>query len=139
MKITTPCGIVNVFTTHFGLGGEERWHQVQTVVSPDWMSDVPAGQAAVLLGDFNSHPGSRPHRTIAQQMRDARTFADSPPRLATYPSWKPVLGIDHIFVNEVLHVDNVRVVHSAQTGMASDHLPLRAELSWTEFTNFLGT
>jgi endonuclease/exonuclease/phosphatase family metal-dependent hydrolase len=39
-----------------------------------------------------------------------------------------MLAVDHIFVNEQLHVDRVTVVRDNQTRIASDHFPLVAEL-----------
>ena len=82
----------------------------------------------MLLGDFNSLPGSSVHRILSQKLRDTRTFLTPAPRLRTFPTRLPFLAVDHIFVNDHLQVENVAVVRNEQTRVASDHFPVVADL-----------
>jgi endonuclease/exonuclease/phosphatase family metal-dependent hydrolase len=128
VDVATPLGFVHVITTHFGLGRRERLEQSRWLAGSEWLGRVPAGEAAVLLGDFNSLQGSAPHRTLAMAIRDARTFVNPRPRLRSFPTLYPTVGIDHIFVNEALEVEAVDVVRTAAARRASDHFPVRAVL-----------
>ena len=128
VEVATPLGLVHVFNTHFGLGRRERFLQAEMLVGADWLGRVPEGEAAIVLGDLNSLAGSGPHRLLAGVLRDARSFLDPAPPLRTYPTRRPLLAVDHIFVNAMLRVTAVEVVRSAEARMASDHFPLRAEI-----------
>jgi endonuclease/exonuclease/phosphatase family metal-dependent hydrolase len=128
MEVEAPGGKVQVINTHLGLGRRERFMQAQLLTGPDWLGSVEAGDPLILMGDFNSLPGSPPFQLLARRLRDIRTLVTPPPRLRTFPTRFPSLAVDHIFVNEQLHADSVAVVRNAQTRIASDHFPIVAHL-----------
>jgi endonuclease/exonuclease/phosphatase family metal-dependent hydrolase len=76
-------------------------------------------------------PGSPPFQVLARLLRDTRLFLSPLPALNTFPTRFPMLAVDHIFVNEQLHVDRVTVVRDNQTRIASDHFPVVADLRRT--------
>ena len=72
MEVLTERGPVHVINTHFGLGRQERREQAELLTSAEWLAGSQGGVPLVLLGDFNSLPGSRPHRTLSRELRDVR-------------------------------------------------------------------
>jgi endonuclease/exonuclease/phosphatase family metal-dependent hydrolase len=131
VEIQTPAGPVQVINTHLGLGRRERFMQAQLLIGDEWLGSVVASYPLILMGDFNSLPGSAPYRLIVQQLRDARRLVTPAPHLRAYPTRLPLFAVDHIFVNEQLHVERIRVVRNARTRVASDHFPVVADLRQT--------
>jgi endonuclease/exonuclease/phosphatase family metal-dependent hydrolase len=128
MEVATPRGAVQVINTHLGLGRRERFMQAQLLAGPEWLGSVATGDPLILMGDFNSLPGSPPYQLLARQLRDVRSLVTPSPRLRTFPTRFPSLAVDHIFVNERFPVNSVTVVRNARTRIASDHFPLVADL-----------
>lgn len=127
-EIETPAGNVDVINTHLGLGRRERFMQAELLAGPEWLGRAIPNSPLILMGDFNSLPGSAPYRLIAQQLRDARTLVTPVPRLRVFPTRFPLLAVDHIFVNDRLHVESIMVVRNPDTRIASDHFPVLASL-----------
>lgn len=129
MDAETPLGRLRILNTHFGLGFQERLRQAEAVGGVDWIG-IPLGDApVVLLGDFNSLPGSRPYGAITRRLNDVRTLLNPGRALRTYPTWFPFLAIDHIFVSENVRVRAVEVHRTPLARVASDHFPLVAEVA----------
>jgi endonuclease/exonuclease/phosphatase family metal-dependent hydrolase len=127
-EIDFPGGTIQIINTHLGLGRRERIMQAQLLAGPEWLGKILPDDPVMLLGDFNSLPGSSVHRILSQKLRDTRTFLSPAPRLRTFPTRLPFLAVDHIFVNDHLQVENVAVVRNEQTRVASDHFPVVADL-----------
>jgi endonuclease/exonuclease/phosphatase family metal-dependent hydrolase len=127
-EINTPFGPVQVINTHLGLGRRERFMQAQLLAGPEWLGNAAPTDPLILMGDFNSVPGSAVHRLVSQKLRDARTQVRPAPSLKVFPTRFPLLAVDHIFVNERLHVANIAVARNPQTRVASDHFPVAADL-----------
>jgi endonuclease/exonuclease/phosphatase family metal-dependent hydrolase len=127
VKVETDLGKIHVINTHLGLGWRERSVQAQLFTNAEWRAAFAGDTPLVLLGDFNSLPGSRPYRTINRHLRDVRTLIQSTTLIRTFPTRFPVLGVDHIFVNGALQPLSVTVHRSPLARIASDHFPLVAE------------
>jgi len=127
-KIETPLGEVHLINSHFGLARNERLLQAELMAGADWAGSAPADTPLVLMGDFNSLPGSPPHRAIARQLRDIRALVEPAKSLRTFPTFFPSFAIDHIFINRALHVRAAHVHRSPLARLASDHYPLVADL-----------
>ncbi|MBC8405084.1 MAG: endonuclease/exonuclease/phosphatase family protein [Planctomycetes bacterium] len=83
----------------------------------------PGSDPTILAGDLNAQPGSAPIQVFEQYLESA-----APVGLLTFPAEKPVKQIDWIF----LTAENEWKVHRIATideKIASDHLPLLAEIS----------
>jgi endonuclease/exonuclease/phosphatase family metal-dependent hydrolase len=104
--------------------------QAQVLAGPDWIGGVAATAPLILLGDFNSLPGSAPCRLLARHLRDIRTLVTPAPGLRTFPTRYPLLALDHIFVSDRFQVTSVTVLQNEKTRVASDHYPLVADLHW---------
>jgi len=98
---------------------------------------------AVVLGDFNARPGSRPHDLLTGDGYD-RPLADARARAATvegpettvtdFASPDPGRELDHVFVTDGLAVDRYRVCDRTREGgrYPSDHLPVLARLQFLQ-------
>lgn len=128
MDVLTEFGAVHVINTHLGLGRGERRLQAELLTSADWLAARDEDAPLILLGDFNSLPGSRPHRLLSRHLRDVRQLVRPRRAHRTFPTAFPALAVDHIFVNAALHPVSVSVHRTAVARVASDHFPLVAEL-----------
>ena len=128
VDVETEVGKVHVINTHLGLGRSERRLQTELLTSADWLAASNGGAPLILLGDFNSLPGSRPHRTLSRHLRDVRQLVQPQRAHRTFPTSFPALAVDHIFVNAGLRPVKVSVHRTSVARVASDHFPLVAEL-----------
>lgn len=115
---------VQVVNTHLGLLAREQLGQVEALIGPSWLKG--AGEAVILLGDFNATSGSTPYRKVVERLRDAQKLL--PGRtIPTFPSMFPMLRIDHLFVGRAIRPKRVWTSTSPLARTASDHLPLIME------------
>lgn len=111
---------LRIVTTHLGLRPAERRDQVRRLLAA-----IDAGPPAplVLMGDVNEwFLWGRPARWLHRDFH-AR------PAPATFPAWRPVLSLDRIWVRPVRLLRHLAPHSSALARVASDHLPLVAEIS----------
>ncbi|MDO3433873.1 endonuclease/exonuclease/phosphatase family protein [Rhizobium sp. CBN3] len=119
-----------VVNTHLGLRGRERIQQMTTLLNSGWLhGTAEAPLPTVLCGDFNAIPSSATYRLVARSLRDAQLAGGDAPK-ATFPSRYPLMRLDHIFVTDDLVVRRAMVLQTRLTKVASDHLPLLAEISF---------
>ncbi|ARM92352.1 endonuclease/exonuclease/phosphatase family protein (plasmid) [Rhizobium sp. CIAT894] len=119
-----------VVNTHLGLRGRERIRQMTTLLNAGWLhGSVGESLPAILCGDFNAIPASATYRLAARSLKDAQ-LAGSTAARATFPARYPLMRIDHIFVTDDLVVKRSAVMESRLTRVASDHLPLLAEIGF---------
>ncbi len=128
MDVTTDFGIVHFINTHLGLGRRERLLQAQLLTSGDWLELISGERPLILLGDFNSRPGSRPYQVFSRHLRDVRRLVRPPRPARTFPTTFPAVAVDHIFVNKSFQPLSLSVHRTALARVASDHYPLLAEL-----------
>jgi len=127
VELQTPWGAVQVINTHFGLSRDERLRQARTLVGDQWLRRMAGDQRVILCGDLNSTPRSPAYRTIATRLDDVQGRVRRRSH-ATFPSIFALRRLDHIFVSPQLTVCQVSVPRTPTTRIASDHLPLCAEL-----------
>lgn len=120
---------VNVVTTHLGLGPYERLLQMRMLLGEHWLGGVSDEEPIILCGDFNLTPGSAPYGLAAARFRDAQAARSGHRPLSTFTSAQPFVRLDHIFTSPRLEVKKIIVPRNQLTRVASDHLPLIAELS----------
>ena len=117
---------VQVFNTHLGLFRKDRVAQISTLLGPDWIGGADCkDKPCILIGDLNSIAASRAYRQVASRMRDVQIRPGYRPR-ATFPSRRPLIRLDHIFVSPDIEVLETSVVSTPLARRASDHLPLLA-------------
>jgi endonuclease/exonuclease/phosphatase family metal-dependent hydrolase len=122
---------INVVCTHLGLRGRERLAQAECLAGVEWVGSPLCRGPVVLGGDFNAVPGSRTYRRFAGALRDVQEGVAGSRPAATFPTALPMLRLDHLFVGGGLEVERTAVVRTPLSRVASDHLPLMAEVRVT--------
>jgi len=112
---------LRVVATHLGLSVRERHVQVGRLLTV--LRRRPE-VTTVLLGDINEW---FVHRAPLRWLH--AHFGESPAR-ATFPSLLPLLALDRIWCAPGAALRNVRAHRSRSARVASDHLPLLAELEF---------
>lgn len=118
---------VQVINTHFGHNLRERLLQAETLLGAKWASHHSCSPL-VVCGDFNTLPISAVYRRFMKFLKDAQLSITGKKPSGTYPSRFPVARIDHIFTGAGVEVMDTRVPKNRLTCLASDHLPLIAEI-----------
>jgi endonuclease/exonuclease/phosphatase family metal-dependent hydrolase len=120
---------VQIINTHLGLVPQEQQSQVRCLLGEDWLSHPACGGPVVVLGDFNATPRYAAYRALTGRLMDARRLAGVRQGALTFPSRLPLIRIDHIFVSRGLEARSVHAAASPLSRIASDHLPLVADVT----------
>lgn len=128
VSIETDAGPVHLVNTHLGLTKGERSKQVDELLSERWLSDLPTREPIIIAGDLNAGPKSQAMKRLTKLLHCAQTLAENHQPQKTFASVFPLRRIDHILVSHHLRVDGVTVLKTHTTAVASDHLPVCAEL-----------
>lgn len=111
VTVEAPWGPVAVTTAHLSF---LPWRgRRQLTAAAAFAAGGPHG--SVLLGDFNLRPPVVDRALRGQGWRSC-------PAAPTFPSWKPLLQLDHLLVRGGVTLDDLRVGPPGP----SDHLPLTA-------------
>lgn len=119
-RVDLPSGPLRVIAAHLGLNGSERHRQFGALAE---ISRTDAGTPQVLMGDFNDW------RARGQGHRVLSAIFDSYTLHRTYPARWPLLPLDRIWCRPGHLV--ARSWASRSTRLASDHLPLAADLDFS--------
>jgi endonuclease/exonuclease/phosphatase family metal-dependent hydrolase len=106
--------------THLSLDAAERLDQARLLDATLAGVDVPL----VLAADFNEPPDGPARQLLASGRVDAAGTDETP----TFPATGGGVRIDGLLVDPRIAVSGYRVVSSAATARASDHLPVLADL-----------
>jgi len=129
VRLLTPEYPISLLNTHLGLDRRERMLHAETMLGRDWIAEASESGATVLCGDFNAMPRSLVYQKLTRSLRDAQLLVPHKrTALATFPSLLPFMRIDHVLVSAQLTVRKCDVVRGWQARMASDHLPIVAEI-----------
>ncbi len=100
---------LTVMAVHFGLNPDEQENAVKTIL------ENMENEKCILMGDFNVTPDNPVLAPIKERMKDASVgFCENTP---TWPSDKPEIKIDYIFVTPDIEVVNAEIPEI----IASDH------------------
>lgn len=119
---------VQMFNTHLGLNPRERHKQVESLLSPEWISSKHCHEPLILCGDFNALPRSKSYQKLTYRLHDCESLLPGRRRRQTFPASYPLYRIDYIFVSKEWKVRDVFVPRTELLKIASDHLPVIAEL-----------
>jgi endonuclease/exonuclease/phosphatase family metal-dependent hydrolase len=116
---------LHVYNVHLGTAILERRYQagrLKTIVQ-----DRRVGGPKVVLGDFNEWTRGLATDILTEHLQsiDLRTHLR---RRRTYPGVFPVLHLDHIYYQGTVEVVKLDLPRTRLSLMASDHLPLVADL-----------
>lgn len=128
--LETSVGSVHFFNTHLSLYRLERREQLKSLLGKNWLMAVPEKEPVIFCGDLNAGPLSPVYRRLARYLIDAQKNAPHSERAQpTFPSRRPFFRIDHIFTSEHFRTLKTIVPINAHARLASDHLPLCADLA----------
>lgn len=120
---------LNVMNTHLSIHFRERLLQIEQLLSAEWIAKSASQLPLVVCGDLNSSRFSPVYRGLRKDLVDAQRANGSRAR-ATWPSRRPLLRLDHVFTSRSIAVLRCEVRRDRLSMVASDHLPLLAELSY---------
>ena len=113
-------GELEMVNTHLSTLFRERPGQVAALAA------ACATEALVIAGDFNMTPLSPAYRLLRRGLRSATWMA------RTWPSYAPFAPIDHILFRGRLQLLSGGAWRGGPARVASDHLPVVAELAHLE-------
>jgi endonuclease/exonuclease/phosphatase family metal-dependent hydrolase len=116
---------LHLYNVHLGTAFLERRHQagrLSTIVH-----DKRIGTPKVVLGDFNEWMKGLATQMLSERLKSIDLRAHLK-RRRTYPGVFPVLHLDHIYYEGEVEVTKLELPRTRLSLMASDHLPLVAEL-----------
>jgi endonuclease/exonuclease/phosphatase family metal-dependent hydrolase len=119
---------IQVLNTHLGLSPSERKAQADALAGPNWLADPACRDLVLLCGDFNALPNAPPCRRLGQRLQNIDADQPKTAQKGTFFGRLPIMRIDHIFVGDDIAVDKVEIPRTSLTRVASDHLPLIADL-----------
>jgi endonuclease/exonuclease/phosphatase family metal-dependent hydrolase len=127
--VTIDCGDgeLHLVNAHLSLRPRERTAQADVLLGPDWLGHPQCRGPVILAGDFNASPRSRAYNVLTRELRDVQVVTDGRPR-PTFHTRMPLVRLDHIFVNASVEVVEAAPVATPLARVASDHLPLVADL-----------
>jgi endonuclease/exonuclease/phosphatase family metal-dependent hydrolase len=118
-------GVLHVYNVHLGTAILERRYQATHLAKI--LDDPAAGKPCVMLGDFNEWLRGPATRVLTDRLNslDLRQHLN---RRRTYPGVLPFLHLDHIYYRGEVEVVRAELKRTRVALMASDHLPIVAEL-----------
>lgn len=117
---------IHLYNVHLGTSLRERRHQAIRLAAV--VHDRRVQGPKVVLGDFNEWTRGLATTLLTQALHSIDLFAHLK-RRRTYPGIFPLLHLDHIYYEGAkVEVRNVELPRTRRTMIASDHLPLVADL-----------
>lgn len=120
--------MLHVYNIHLGTAFSERHRQVARLLDDEILNREHFAPR-LMMGDFNDWM-----RGMASKLLKSHFHSADPglhiPRRRTFPGFLPVVALDHIYYDHHLRVEDAFVHRSRLASVASDHLPLVAELSF---------
>ena len=117
--------VLHVYNVHLGTAVLERRYQAPRLAS--YVHDHRVRGPKIILGDFNEWMRGLATRTLTALFQSVDIHAHLQ-RRRTYPGIFPVLHLDHIYYEGQVEVRSLTMPRTRLALMASDHLPLVADL-----------
>jgi endonuclease/exonuclease/phosphatase family metal-dependent hydrolase len=117
---------LHLYNVHLGTAYLERRYQASRLVS--FVHDRRVGQPKIVLGDFNEWMRGLATQMLSQRLNSIDLRAHLR-RRRTYPGVFPLLHLDHIYYEGKVEVARLELPRTRLALLASDHLPLVAELT----------
>jgi endonuclease/exonuclease/phosphatase family metal-dependent hydrolase len=116
---------LHMYNVHLGTAVLERRYQAGRLAS--FVHDRRVEGPKIILGDFNEWTRGLATKTLSSLFESVDIKAHLK-RRRTYPGIFPVLHLDHIYYEGAVEVRSVELPRSRKALLASDHLPLVANL-----------
>ncbi|MEW6731804.1 MAG: endonuclease/exonuclease/phosphatase family protein [Acidobacteriota bacterium] len=118
--------LIHIFNAHFGTAYRERVRQAHTLFEAKILAGLAGSR--ILLGDFNDWFPGQASRLLSRRLQDASYGVLRGWRKRTHPCLLPLFKLDRIFYEPSLQLRHSYVHRSRLARIASDHLPLVAQL-----------
>jgi endonuclease/exonuclease/phosphatase family metal-dependent hydrolase len=125
VDVTVNGAALHIYNVHLGTAILERRHQAQRLASI--VSDRHVVGPKLVIGDFNEWMKGLATTLLSARLRSV-DLKDFLPRRRTYPGLFPLLHLDHIYYAGRLEVVAVELPRTRLALVASDHLPLVADV-----------
>jgi len=125
VDIAIANSVLHLYNVHLGTAFLERRYQagrLGTIVH-----DHRVGRPKIVLGDFNEWMKGLATRMLSARLQSIDLRAHLR-RRRTYPGVFPVVHLDHIYYEGTVEVVKLELPRTRLSLMASDHLPLVADL-----------
>jgi endonuclease/exonuclease/phosphatase family metal-dependent hydrolase len=119
--------MVHVFNVHLGTAFMERRKQGRQLAGLDILLNNELKGPRLLLGDFNEWAPGLTTKLLRAHMQSV-DIKKHLQRRRTYPGVLPMFHLDHIYHDESMEVVGLTLHRTRTALVASDHLPLVAEL-----------
>jgi len=119
---------LSVMNTHLSIHYRDRLLQIEQLLGAEWIARAESHVPLLICGDLNASRFSPVYRRLRKDLVDAQR-ENGARALATWPSRWPFLRLDHLFTSRSIQVLRCEVRRDTLSMVASDHLPLLAELS----------
>jgi endonuclease/exonuclease/phosphatase family metal-dependent hydrolase len=116
---------LHLYNVHLGTAFLARRHQAARLRSI--VHDRRVGVPKLVLGDFNEWSRGLATKVLSERLESIDLRAHLR-RRRTYPGVFPVLHLDHIYYEGTVEVAGLELPRTRLSLLASDHLPLVAEL-----------
>jgi endonuclease/exonuclease/phosphatase family metal-dependent hydrolase len=117
--------MLHIYNVHLGTAVLERRYQAPRLAS--FVHDPRVTGPKMILGDINEWMRGLATKTLSSLFDSVDIHAHLQ-RRRTYPGLFPLLHLDHIYYEGKVEVRRVELVRTRKALMASDHLPLVANV-----------
>jgi endonuclease/exonuclease/phosphatase family metal-dependent hydrolase len=123
--------ILHIFNVHLGTAVRERRQQAIRLIDRDLLRAIDISGPRIVLGDFNEWVRGMVTKTLVAEfhLTDLRAHLT---RARSYPALLPFLNLDHIYFDHHLRIEKAFFHRTRRSLIASDHLPLVADLVLSE-------
>jgi endonuclease/exonuclease/phosphatase family metal-dependent hydrolase len=116
---------LHLYNVHLGTAILERRYQAERLAAI--VADKHIGGAKLVLGDFNEWMRGLTTKLLSSRLKSV-DLSTHLTRRRTYPGFFPILHLDHIYYSGRLEILNVELPRTRLSLVASDHLPLVADV-----------
>jgi endonuclease/exonuclease/phosphatase family metal-dependent hydrolase len=122
--------ILHIFNVHLGTAAHERKAQAQ-LIDQHLLKAIDVSGHRIIMGDFNDWNHGLVTKTLSREFH-LTDLAAHLPRTRAYPALLPFLHLDHIYLDHHLKIEKARFHRNRMSLLASDHLPLVADVEITK-------
>ena len=117
--------LLHLYNVHLGTAILERRYQARRLASI--VADRHVSGPKLVVGDFNEWMRGLTTKMLTERLNtvDLKNFLT---RRRTYPGVFPILDLDHIYYAGRIEIVNVELSRTRRSLVASDHLPLVADV-----------
>jgi endonuclease/exonuclease/phosphatase family metal-dependent hydrolase len=116
---------IHIYNVHLGTSRAERMKQAAQLVRI--LEDPKVHGPKIMLGDFNEGPRGPVSKLLSERL-DSLDLTPFLQWRRTYPGIFPVFHLDHIYYQGSVEIIKVEVPRKWSCLMASDHMPMTAEV-----------